>query len=183
MELNFFEDQKYLAVWAEHELDGRSRAVLVIQPVQCFGSSRAQTLEVPVCRAQDYRPRKLETRLPDGLYRYFLADSDSGQALTPSREVFFGQRKKVDIEMEREQGGFRRFTIVSPLPLRAGDCSLDYGIFGTMPLPEADREGERYAISFLLLTRRELPVKLSWTEALKKILVLPEKLDDISGWQ
>lgn len=40
--------------------------------------------------------------------------------------------------------------------------------------------GERYEISFLLRTRRELPVKLSWTESLKKILVLPEKLEDIS---
>ena len=180
MELNLFEDQRYLVTWTEHELGGCGKARLVIEPIQCFGSTRARTLEMTVYPAQDYRPRKLETRLPDGLYRYFLADSDSGQTLTPIQEVFFGQQKQVGIRIEREQGGFRRFTIISPLPLRAGDCYLDYGIFSAVPLPEARGAGEQYEISFLLRTRRELPVKLSWTESLKKVLILPEKLEDIS---
>ncbi|MGI5929656.1 hypothetical protein [Pseudoflavonifractor sp.] len=180
MELNLFEDQLYLATWTEHELGGRGKARLVIEPIQCFGSTRARTLEMTVYPAQDYRPRKLETRLPEGLYRYFLSDCDSGEALTPPQEVFFGRQKSVELRMEREQGGFKRVVITSPLPLRAGDCSLDYGVFGAVPLPEARDMGERYEISFLLRTRRELPVKLSWTESLKKILVLPEKLEDIS---
>lgn len=181
MELNLFENRQYFATWTGDELDGRGKARLVIQPVQCFDSRQAQPLELTVYPVQDYRPRRLEAWLPDGLYRYFLADSDSGEGLTPVREVFFGQRKRVEIRAEREQGGFRRFTIISPLPLRAGDCSLDYGAFGVVPLPEADQAEKWYMISFLLRTRRELPVKLSWTEVLKKILVLPEKLDDISG--
>lgn len=180
MELNLFEDQRYLVTWTGNELGGRSKARLVIQPVQCFGSGRSEELEIPLYPTQSRQAKSLTQRLPDGLYRYFLSDCDSGQPLTETREVFFGQRKRVDIRVEREQGGFRRFVIFSPLPLRAGDCSLDYGVFGAVPLPEARGAGERYEISFLLRTRRELQVKLSWAESLRKIMVLPEKLEDIS---
>lgn len=183
MELNVFEDQRYLVTWTEDELGGRSKAKLVIQPVQCFGSGRSATLEIPVYPVRGRQPKELTVRLPDGLYRYFLSDCDSGRPLTGDREVFFGQRKRIELREEREQGGFRCFTIVSPLPLRAGDCSVDYGAFGALPLPEAEKQGDRYTLSFLLRTRRELPVRLGWSESLKKYLVLPEKLEDTYGLQ
>ena len=69
------------------------------------------------------------------------------------------------------------------MPLGAGDCGLDYGIFGTVPLPEAEQNGERYQLSFLLRPRRTLPVKLRWAEHTKKMMTLPETLEDTSGWQ
>lgn len=168
MELNLFEDRRYFVTWTGEELEGRGKARLVFQPIQCLGGGS---------------PGRMDVRLPDGLYRCFLADAGSGAPLTPAREVFFGQRQRVELYSQREQGGFRRFTILSPLPLREGDCGLDYGVFGTVPLPEAERSGERYRLSFLLRPRRTLPVKLRWAEHMKKVLTLPEKLEDASGWR
>ena len=183
MELNLFEDRRYLITWSGEELGGRSKARLVLQPVRCMGGGQAKPVEVTVYPARDFRPRKLDAWLPDGLYRCFLADAASGAPLTPAREVFFGQRRRVELYSRQDQGGFRRFTIASPVPLRAGDCGLDYGVFGVAPLPEAEQRGERYELSFLLRSRRALSVKLSWAEHLKKILTLPETLEDTSGWQ
>ena len=181
MELDLFEDRRYFVTWSREELEGRGKARLVIQPVQCLGGGQAGPVELMVYPAQDFRPRKMDARLPDGLYRCFLADEASGAPLTAAREMFIGQRQRV--ELRREQGGFRRFTIISPVPLRPGDCGLDYGVFGTVPLPETEQRGERHVCSFLLRPRRALPVKLSWGEHLKKVLTLPETLEDTSGWQ
>lgn len=183
MELNLFEDRRYFVTWTGEELEGRGKARLVFQPVQCMGGGPAGPVELTVYPARDFRPRRMDVRLPDGLYRCFLADAGSGAPLTPAREVFFGQRQRVELYSQREQGGFRRFTILSPLPLREGDCGLDYGVFGTVPLPEAERSEERYRLSFLLRPRRTLPVKLRWAEHMKKVLTLPEKLEDASGWR
>ena len=183
MDLNLYDDRRYFVTWTEHELEGRSKAKLVFQPIRCLDGGRTGPVELTVYPIQDYRPRKLDIRLPDGLYRCFLADVDSGAPLISEREVFFGKPRRVELRSQREQGGFRRFTIVSPLPLRAGDCSLDYGVFGTVPLPEAEKSGEQYRITFLLRPRRTLPVKLRWAEHMKKMMTLPETLEDTSGWQ
>ena len=183
MELNLFEDRRYFVTWTEEELEGRGKARLVLQPVRCFGGGCTGPVELTVYPARDFRPRRMDVRLPDGLYRCFLADADSGAPLIPARDVFFGRRQRVELRSQREQGGFRRFTIISPMPLGAGDCGLDYGIFGTVPLPEAEQSGERYQLSFLLRPRRTLPVKLSWAAHLQKILTLPETLEDTAGGQ
>lgn len=181
MEVNLFEDQRYLVTWTGDELEGRGKARLVIQSVRCFGSSQPETLTLPVYPIEDHRPRMMEGRLPDGLYQYFLADADSGEALTPTQEVFFGQRKQVHIRKERDRGGFQRFTIVSPLPLRAGDCCVDYGMFGVVPLPEAEKKENSYELSFLLRTRQKLPIGLTWAELLEKCLILPKSLENTYG--
>ena len=36
MELNLYDDRRYFVNWTEHELDGRSKAKLVIQPIRCL---------------------------------------------------------------------------------------------------------------------------------------------------
>ena len=42
MELNLFEDRRYFVTWTGEELEGRGKARLVFQPVQCMGGGPAR---------------------------------------------------------------------------------------------------------------------------------------------
>ena len=41
MELNLFEDRRYFVTWTGEELEGRGKARLVFQPIQCLGGGPA----------------------------------------------------------------------------------------------------------------------------------------------
>ena len=46
MELNLFEDRRYFVTWTGEELEGRGKARLVFQPIQCLGGGPAGPVEL-----------------------------------------------------------------------------------------------------------------------------------------
>lgn len=146
-------NQKYCAVWRSDELDNRRSALLMIRPVRLFRPKTGVGAEIRVFPTPDYTQYPIGVRLPDGLYKYYLADAETQDPLTPIKQICFGEKQRIDVEQVSISSDFYRITLRSPLPLQAGDCFLAYDIGIHIPLPEAVPNGTEYNITFLLRHR------------------------------
>lgn len=167
-------EQKYRVNWDSTELDGRESAYLILSPLRIYSKSAHSNRphSFPVFRTKGNGYRGYDS-VPDGMYEYYLADHyDLKKPLTEKQRIFLGEKRPLGVKIDRSRSNNSvQLTIYSPLPLKVGECGLDFGLTKPIPLPETQQEGDIYAIRCLLLNfRPELHIRLWYASDLKDIL-------------
>lgn len=165
----------YCISWSEWELEGRTAVLLIFRPLRLYRERRAKNISIQVHRPITAAYRKLPT-MPDGLYEYYLADTTDGPPIEEKTPYVIGAKRPLPVKLSPgSDSSYHCLELTSPLPLKAGECGIDYGICRPVPLPGTQPDSGGHMIRCLIRLRPELPAKLYYAEELHQMLHVDER--------